>query len=214
MTHPRELIRKHLARTLVRAGAWADAIFVNRAVPIDESEHFPNVCIFSQNERTLAMTNQHEAKQELALLVEVREMRQANLQQSWRQSDGTTGGLPTLAGADDRLDDACEVIENIVLQQFSNTRLNIDGVLIDFDEVSEVNTDISNSAEGIVPFLLAQIEFKVVYRRCFEVLDPISCSLEFLLGEIRHTGCTGPPGSSSVVPVQTRHLQPLLAAPP
>lgn len=212
MTHPRTLIRKHLAKTLVQAGAWGDAVFVNRVAPISDDEVFPNICIYTQNERTLNPTHQHELRQELSLLVEVREKRRTDLPQSWAYGGAAYEAPAAMRGADDLLDSACDAIESVVMSEFSQTRLTIDGEILDLEEVSEINTEISQSADGIVPFTLAQIEFKVVYKRCFERLDLTLCPLEYFLGEIRHTGCSNEPGS--IVPVQLRSLQPALGAPP
>lgn len=205
MTHPRTLVREHLARALVRNGAWADALFINRAAPISDDEHYPNVCIYTQNERTLRMINAHEAEKELDLLIEVRERRRDMLC-PWPAVQGLPSKPATTQHADRLLDDCCEQIEAIVVALFSKSRLVIDGIEIDFQQLGEINTDISQSGEGVVPYTLAQIECKLIYRHCYAPPDPDTCPLGHLLGEIRHTGCTGTPGEPayiSALPSQT-----------
>lgn len=193
MTHPRTLVREHLARALVRHGAWEDALFINRAAPISDDEHYPNVCIYTQTERTVRMLNAHEAEKELSLLIEVRERRRDMLC-PWPAVDGLPSKPATTQHADRLLDDCCEQIEAIVVALFSKTRLVIDGIEIDFQQLGEINTDISQSGEGVVPYTLAQIECKLIYRHCYAPLDLDTCPLQALLGVIQHTGCTTVPG--------------------
>jgi hypothetical protein len=209
--HPRTLVREHAARLLVRMGAWDQALYVGRTAPIDQDEHFPNVCIFTQNERTLTMNNQHEAKQELSLLVEVRMKRMANMAAPWSHIEGLPNLPAQTQDADGVLDSACLIIENIIMAEFSHTRLTLGGERFDFEQVNEINTDLTPSGEGAVPFILAQIEFKLVYNHCYPAKVPETCPLEYALGVMRHKDCgdTGEP-----VPVQTRTLQPALPAPP
>lgn len=208
MTHPRTLVREHIARLLVRNGAWADALFVDRSAPISEDDHFPNVCIYTQSERTLEVPNDHEFKQELNVLIEVREMRRADMAAPWANIEGLPKQPAQAHNASRLLDDACEAIEGLVVAEFSRTRLVIEGVELDFEQINEINTDISHSGEGSVPYALAQIEFKLCYRKCFDAKVLDTCPLEYMLGEMRHTGCTT---EGAAVPIQTRHLQPELA---
>lgn len=211
MTHPRTLVREHVARLLVRNGAWDEAIFVDRVSPIQEDDPFPNVCIYTQSERTVLMNTQHSAQQELTLLIEVREKRHPDMAMPWAHIEG----LPNLPGQSHNmgrlLDDACEQIEALVMAEFSRTRLELDGESFDFDQVNEINTDISPSGEGSVPMILAQIEFKLVYSRCFEVTEPTICPLEYTLGAMRHR--VGTSEGAKDVPIQKRDLQPALPAP-
>lgn len=209
--HPRTLVREHAARLLVRMGAWDRALFVGRTAPFDQDDHFPNVCIFTQSERTLTKNNQHEAKQELSLLIEVRMKRVANMSAPWPHIQGLPNHPAQSQNADRDLDSACLIIENLIMAEFSHTRLTLGGEIFDFEEINEINTDISGSGEGAVPFVLAQVEFKLVYNHCYQAKVPQTCPLEYLLGEMRHKACAD---TGEAVPVENRTLQPVLPAPP
>ena len=208
MNHPRTLIREHMARTLVRNGAWADAVFVSRTTPISEDDHFPNVCIYTQSERTRETTSAHTARQEVSLLIEVRERRDANMLQPWRHIDGLPNIGAQTSSADRLLDDACLAIENLVFKTFSQRDLVIDGVQIFFHPITEVNTDITQSGDGIVPFCMAQIEFKLTYEACFDLPEVDTCPLLNLLGEIRQTPCSPSDPPPQAVPVTVRFAVP------
>lgn len=209
--HPRTLVREHTARLLVRMGAWKDALYVGRTAPIDQDEHFPNVCIFTQNERTLNMNNDLEARQELTLLIEVRMKRTANMQGQWDAIEGLPA-LPAQSQPADRvLDSACFIIEKIIMAEFSRTRVKLGGEDFDFDQINELNTDLTPMGDGAVPFILAQIEFKLCFNRCFDAKPLDTCPLEYFLGEIQHKTCRE---DGQEVPVQNRSLQPVLPAPP
>ena len=199
MNHARTMIREHLARTLVRNGAWADAVFVSRATPISDDDHFPNVCIYTQSERTLSTTSAHAARQEVTLLIEVRERRAPDMLQPWRHIEG----MPSVGGqtnpVDVQLDQACAAIENIVFANFSNADLKVGDVDIHFFQINEINTDITLSGEGVVPFALAQMEFKVVYEACFDLPEIETCPLLNLLGSLRQAPCrAGDDGATTV----------------
>ncbi len=189
MTHPRTLIREHMARELVRRGAWADAIFVCRSTPFTDEDHFPNVCVYTDGERTRNTLGQQLLEQELSLLIEIRVARTPDMHQPWRHVDGLPAHPGQTASADRELDECCEVIESIVFSQFSNTSVDVEGQRITTDEISEVNTDIARSAEGDVPYVFAQIEFKLIYRACYPEPEVDTCPLEKVLGEQRHRVC-------------------------
>jgi hypothetical protein len=189
MTHPRTLIREHMARELVRRGAWADAIFVCRSTPFTDEDHFPNVCVYTDGERTRNTLGQQLLEQELSLLIEIRVARTPDMHQPWRHVDGLPAHPGQTASADRELDECCEVIESIVFSQFSNTSVDVEGQRITTDEISEVNTDIARSAECDVPYVFAQIEFKLIYRACYPEPEVDTCPLEKVLGEQRHRVC-------------------------
>ncbi|NVM87630.1 hypothetical protein FHT32_001269 [Variovorax sp. SG517] len=189
MTHPRTLIREHMARELVRRGAWADSVFVSRSTPFSDEDHFPNVCVYTDGERTRNALGQQLLEQELALLIEVRIARTPDAHQPWRHVDGLPSHPAQTTAADRELDECCEAIESIVFGQFSNTSVVVEGQKITIDEISEVNTEIARSSEGEVPYVLAQIEFKLVYRACYPVPNVNTCPLEKVLGELRHRVC-------------------------
>lgn len=189
MTHPRTLIREHMARELVRRGAWADSVFVSRSTPFSDEDHFPNVCVYTDGERTRNALGQQLLEQELSLLIEIRVARTPDEHQPWRHVDGLPSHPAQTTAADRELDDCCEAIESIVFSQFSNTSVVVEGQEITTDEISEVNTEIARSAEGEVPYVLAQIEFKLIYRACYPVPDVNTCPLEKILGEQRHRVC-------------------------
>jgi hypothetical protein len=189
MTHPRTLIREHMARELVRRGAWADAVFVCRSTPFTDEDYFPNVCVYTDGERTRNALGQQLLEQELSLLIEVRVARTPDMHQPWRHVDGLPPQPGQGASADRELDECCEAIESIVFGQFSNTSVDVEGQRITTDEISEVNTDIARSAEGEIPYVFAQIEFKLIYRACYPIPDVASCPLEKVLGELRHRVC-------------------------
>ena len=86
MTHTRTLVREHLARELVKRGAWKDSIYVDRATPIDDQDNWPNVCIFTQSERTTERKGNGSWMQELSLLIEVRERRQPDMDNAWSRN--------------------------------------------------------------------------------------------------------------------------------
>ena len=204
MTHTRTLVREHLARELVNRGAWKDSIYVDRATPLDDQDNWPNVCLFTQNERTTERKANGSWMQGLSLLIEVRERRKPDMDNAWsRNIAGMPSHAAQTASASRLLDDACEAIEQIVIQTFSRQNLVFEGEKLFFDAIDGINTDITRSAEGEIPYVLAQIEFKLNYERCVEPLPPESCPLEHVLGEIRFKTC-----SASDVPVVTRNDMP------
>lgn len=187
-SHPRTLVREHLARELVNRGAWADAVFVDRATPIEEEEVWPNVCIYTNSDRTSEFLTNDVRKQELSLLVEIREKRpQRHLQQP--AIEGMPFKPAQTGSATRLLDDACSAIEQLVFELFNNTRVTVEGQELLFDPLTEINTDLLRSAEGEVPHVLAQIEFKLIYQACFENPGPSTCALERFFGDIRHKTC-------------------------
>lgn len=189
MAHTRTLIREHLARELVRRGAWADAVYVGRSTPIDGDSHFPNVCVYTPSERTRGVLSDQVLEQELSLQLEVRARRESDMLQPWRHVDGLPAHPALAADADRSLDDACEALERIVFALYSNCTLTIEGTQIWIDQVAEVNTEINHSADGEVPFTQAQIEFKLIYRSCYPAPDPQACPLEKFFGEIQPVTC-------------------------
>lgn len=207
ITHTRTLVREYLARQLVKAGAWADAIYVDRATAIDENDTWPNICIYTQNERTKEVLGPNARKQTLSLLIEVRERRTPDMQQHWRRNIEGMPPHPAQTGDASRLlDDVCVVLEQVVFQLFSRKRLLLEGYTLDFDQIEEVNTDLARSAEGEVPHVLAQIEFKLNYAACTERVDLASCPLELLFGEIRFQTCKpDDPMNGQIAVALTRH---------
>jgi hypothetical protein len=214
MTHTRTLVREHIARQLVNAGAWADAIYIDRATALSDDENWPNICIYTQTERTKQTLGPNTRKQTLSLLIEVRERRTPDMQQHWRRNVEGMPQHPAQTGdASRKLDDACKVIEDLVIQLFSKKRLVLEGTTLDFDQIDEVNTDLARSAEGEVPHVLAQIEFKLDYAACTDRVDLASCPLELMFGEIRFQTCKpNDPMNGQVAVALTRHTpQPALA---
>ena len=190
MTHPRQLIREHIARELVPRGAWDRAVFVNRRTPIDQEDHFPNLCIYTQSERTSDKLNNDVRRQELALLIEVRTQRVPDMLQPWRHIDGLPAHPAQTTPADATLDDACEAVEQVVFGLFGRPgRITVRGVEIDFEGIEEVNTDISGSAEGEVPHELAQLEFRLHYYACTPEIESDTCPLTSLFGRITPVVC-------------------------
>lgn len=188
MTHPRTLIREDLGRELVRRGAWADAVFVDRATPIEEEDVWPNVCVYTQTDRTSEFLTNAARRQELSLLVEVRAKRPNGVHQA-AAIEGMHHHPAQTGKASRLLDDACEVIEKIVFERYNNRTVELEGQTLIFDPISEINTDLSRNAEGEVPHVMAQIEFKLLYTACFPPLPPQTCPLEFVWGEINHVTC-------------------------
>ena len=188
MTHPRTLIREDLGRELVRRGAWQEAVFVDRATPIEEDDIWPNICVYTQTDRTSEFFSNDARRQELSLLVEVRAKRPNGVQQA-----AAIEGMPNhpaQTGKGSRLlDDACEIIERMVFERYNNRTIEIEGYAITFDPITEVNTDLNRNADGEVPHVMAQIEFKLVYTACFPPLPPETCPLEFIWGDINHVTC-------------------------
>lgn len=204
MAHTRTLVREHLARELVNRGAWQDSIYVDRATPLDDQDHWPNVCIFTQSERTTERKGNGSWMQGLSVLIEVRERRQPDMDNAWsRNIAGMPNHAAQTASASRLLDDACEAIEQIVIQTFSRSRVVVEGKQLSFDAISEINTDITRDVTGEIPYVLAQIEFKLNYERCVDPLPPESCPLEHVLGEIRFKTC-----SVGDKPVETRNDMP------
>ena len=193
MTHPRQLIREHIARELVRRGAWDRAVFINRRTPIDQEDHFPNLCIYTQSERTSDKLNNDVRKQELALLIEVRTQRAPDMLQPWRHIDGLPAHPAQTTPADATLDDACEAVEQVVFGLFGRPgRIALRGTEIDFEGIEEVNTDISGSADGEVPHELAQLEFRLHYYACTPEPGPDTCPLTRLFGQVIAKVCDEP----------------------
>jgi hypothetical protein len=184
MTHTRTLVREHLARELVNRGAWKDSIYVDRATPIEEDDNWPNVCIYTQSERTVESSGNSAWRQELSLLVEVRHRREADMSNAWsRNIPGMPNHGAQTADASRLLDDACKVIEQIVVQTFSRRNVKIEGENIRFEQIASLVTDITRSADGEIPYLLAQIEFKLMYEKCVDPLPLDTCPLEHIFGE-------------------------------
>lgn len=205
--HTRTLVREHLARQLVNAGAWDSAIYLDRATALSDDDTWPNICIYTQSERTQQTLGPLNRKQELSLLVEVREKRTPDMVQYWQRN---VAGMPQHAAqtgdASRLLDDACNIIEQIVFNLFNRKRLVLENTTLEFDQISEVNTDLARSAEGEVPCVLAQIEFKLVYTACTERIDLASCPLEKIFGEVRFQTCKpSDPMNNALAVALTRH---------
>lgn len=179
MKHPRTLIRKHLANELVRLGAWGESVFINRVAPIDGDDVFPNICIYTPTERTKQAKSGNSYNQELHLTIDVRSQR----------PDGRSIADAGIGGADEILDDACMVIEQIIISNYSNKTLRVDGYEIRFSDASEINTEITHSGSGDVPHMLATIEFRLIYEACYEPLPVDTCPLALIFGEIKHMAC-------------------------
>lgn len=192
--HPRQLIREHIARELVRRGAWDSAIFVSRRTPIDQDDHFPNLCIYTPSERTESRTNDDTRKQELQVVVEVRTERVPDMVRPWHRVDGLPAHPALSHPAPATLDEACWALEQVVFSIFGRpARLVLQGTPIDIDGITEVNTDLNGSADGEVPYELAIVEFRVVYWVCVPALEPDACPLTTFYGAIQHVPCTEPP---------------------
>lgn len=202
MPHMRTLLREHVARLLVRNGAWESAVFVSRATGIDENTPFPNVCIFTQSERTITDRTTKEFEQEITLLIEVREHREATMELPWPHVSGLANIGAQTQHADRLLDDSCNAIEQIIVTNLSGQSFSAEGVELYVDEITQINTDLSYSSDGIVPYALAQMEFRLIYKSCFAPLPIDNCPLTSLLGEIRHKQCgdLGNPVGVSVRP--------------
>lgn len=210
--HTRTLVREHIARQLVNAGAWVDSVYVDRATALSEDEPWPNICIYTQAERTKEVLGPLTRKQELSLLIEVRDKRTPDMQQHWRRNVEGLPNHPAQTGdASRKLDDACLIIEQVVFQTFSRKRLVLEGYTLDFDQIAEINTDLARSAEGEVPHVLAQIEFKLNYAACTEKVDIASCPLELMFGGVHYKTCNPEdPLNGQVAVALTRHTpQPL-----
>jgi hypothetical protein len=190
MKHTRTLVREHLARELVNRGAWKNSIYVDRATPIEEDDNWPNVCIYTQSERTVESSGNSAWLQELSLLVEVRHRREADMSNAWSRN---ISGLPNhgaqTADASRLLDDACELIEQLVIQTFHRRVVNVDDEKLQFEPITGINTDITRSADGEIPYVLAQIEFKLMYEKCVDPLPPDTCPLEHIFGEQMFKTC-------------------------
>lgn len=188
MTHPRTLIREDLGRELVRRGAWHDAVFVDRTTPIEEDDVWPNICVYTQTDRTSEFLDNESRRQELRLLVEVRAKRSNGVRPA-----AAIAGMPNkpaqTGDASRLLDDACEIIERIVFERYNLRQIDIEGQILVFDAITEVNTDLNRNAEGAVPHVMAQVEFVLVYTACFPALPPETCPLEYIWGEINHVTC-------------------------
>jgi hypothetical protein len=184
MTHTRTLIREHLARELVRRGAWADAVFVDPATAIADDEHFPNICIFTQSERTTDRMGNNAWGQELSLLIEVRAKRPSDMDVPWSDNIAGTPNHPGQTGNTSRvLDDACEEIEKIIISTFHRRKVKAEGQTLSFEAVSGISTDITRDANSEHLYVMAQIEFKLNYQHCIDPLPPESCPLEHIFGQ-------------------------------
>ncbi|HYW57681.1 MAG TPA: hypothetical protein VE934_12015 [Polaromonas sp.] len=212
MTHPRTLVREDLGRQLVQRGAWASAVFVDRAAPLEEDGPWPNVCIYTNSDRTLEILTNDVRQQELSVLVEVRAKRDPSALHQTPGIEGMPHHPADTGRATRALDNACETIERIVFERFNNTRLELEGMELDFDPITEINTDLTRSADGEVPHVLAQIEFKVIYKACFAPLGPETCPLEHFFGQIKHLACNeeDPANGRLPVPATVHRLQPEL----
>jgi hypothetical protein len=190
MTHTRTLVREHIARELVNRGAWDKAVFVDPATAIDDDEHFPNICIYTQSERTTDRMGNNAWGQELSLLIEVRAKRPTDLNMPWSDN---TAGMPNHSGQTGNtsrvLDDACAAIEQIIIATFHRRNVKVEGQTLSFEAVSGINTDITRDASSKHLYVLAQIEFKLNYQRCIDPLPPDTCPLEHIFGEQMFKTC-------------------------
>lgn len=186
MTHPRTLIREHAAREIVRRGAYSEAVFVNRVAPFSDEDHFPNVCIYTDNESTAKVVNAQNFDQQLILLFEIRERRSPDMLQPWRAIDGMPAHPAQVTCADRLLDDVCEQIEAVVFAAFNLATFTVEGQKIQTGEITEVNTEISRGGDGDVPYMLAQLEFKLSYQACYPAAPIDTCPLEHFFGVQRH----------------------------
>jgi hypothetical protein len=183
MTHTRTLVREHLARELVRRGAWADAVFVDPATAIADDEHFPNICIYTQSERTTDRMGNNAWGQELSLLIEVRAKRPDDMNLPWSDNIAGMPNHPGQTGNTSRvLDDVCQDIEKIIISTFHRRNVKVEGQTLSFEAVSGINTDITRDASSEHLYVLAQIEFKLNYQHCIDPLPPESCPLEHIFG--------------------------------
>jgi hypothetical protein len=187
--HSRTLVREHLGRELVRRGAWQACVWIDRATPIQEEDPWPNVCVYTNTDRTSETFGDDAKKQELSLLVEVRARREPNGQNHGAAIDGMPEHPAQTGKASEILDTACAAIERIVFENFNNRTLLLEGQSLIFDLIAEVNTDLQRNSDGEVPHVMAQIEFKLIYTACFPPLPPETCPLELVLGEILHKTC-------------------------
>jgi hypothetical protein len=184
MTHTRTLVREHIARELVNRGAWDRAVFVDPATAIDDDEHFPNICIYTQSERTTDRMGNNAWGQELSLLIEVRAKRPTDMNMPWSDNIAGMPNHPGQTGNTSRvLDDACAAIEQIIIATFHRRNVKVEGQTLSFEAVSGINTDITRDAGSKHLYVLAQIEFKLNYQRCIDPLPPESCPLEHIFGE-------------------------------
>jgi hypothetical protein len=182
--HHRTLITEHVARQLIRRGAWEDAIFVDRATAIGEDALFPNICIYANRERTQSESGDESKIQELTLLIEIRAKRPPDMKASWPAPDQ----LPSVANqsfpANRILNNACKLVEQIVFTTFNRQRINFSsGDQIDFRQIVEINTEITHNAEGEVPYMLASIDFVLVFEVCYPFADVRTCDLTHIFGE-------------------------------
>lgn len=187
--HSRTLVREHLGRELVRRGAWESSVFLDRATPIDGDDVWPNVCVYTNADRTSENFGDDAKKQELSLLVEIRARREPNGQNHGAAVAGMPEHPAQTGKASEILDTACAAIERIVFENFNDRQLKIEGQSLVFDLITEVNTELHRNADGEVPHVMAQIEFKLIYTACFPPLPPDTCPLELVLGDIFHKTC-------------------------
>jgi hypothetical protein len=191
--HPRQLIREHIARELVRRGAWGDSVFVNRVTNPDEDDPWPHICVYTQSERTADKLNNDTRRQDLQVLIEVRSRREPDMVRPFPRVDGLPNHPTQVHPADQTLDDACLAVEQIVFGLFGRPgNIKLDDQQIDFDGINEINTDISGTAEGLVPHMQAQIEFRFVYWACTPGIEPDTCPLTRFFGEAWPTPCKDP----------------------
>jgi hypothetical protein len=192
MMHPRTIIRDHIARELIRNGAWGDAVFVSRFTAIDEECHFPNVCIYTPAERTITEADTqrlNERRQELTLQIEVRVKRKPDMSQVWRHSAGMPNAANQSQPADHELDQACLAIENLIFDMFDSRNVTDGDQCLRVDVVSEISTQIAGDEAGNVPFMLAIVEFKLEYTRGFLRNAPELCDLSKIMGNIVYNQC-------------------------
>jgi len=204
---PRTAIREHLRAMLIQAGAWGRNIYVERSIPIDDDDDvdgddasWPNICIFTPREVTIQTTSTQNRKQEATLHIEVRVRREPDMTNP--ANTGMDGGV--LA---EQLDDLCEVIRQIVLQNFNSADVCTDGETVHFYPISEINTDTAHSAEGAMPHMMAIIEFKLNFDDCFYATPPKTCPLERFFGTIAQVDCSGV-ATPQPVPARVLFTQP------
>ncbi len=189
--HSRTLITEHLAREIIRRGAWAEAVFIDRATAISSEETvFPNICIYANRERTQSGSGDEIKTQELTLSIEIRAKREPNMLNPWPAPEG----LPRVSNqsfpANRILNTACRLVERIVFATFNRQQIVFDeGVQINFRQVAEINTEITHNAEGEVPFMLATLDFVLVYDMCYPFAEVVICDLTQIFGETTLSVC-------------------------
>jgi hypothetical protein len=195
MTHANEptdywvLVGEHVARLLVRNGAWQGAVFLGREAPVEDEEIFPNICVYVNDERTRDKSGDMQFTQELRLKIEVRERRQDTIDNDFPAPDGLPNHPALGHPAERRLGQATRVIKDLLIAEFSDRSLDLEGEPAKFDPILECNTEIARSVAGEVPHIMASIDLVLSMKVCYERAALETCPLTGIFGQINYTVC-------------------------